>query len=295
MHFCGIIIPHSNFRQCPEYCYWCSSLLVFFFIGVLLYWYSMSISTFGSRLTNFYTSLHLEAQLPSGVEVLNPYRNPPTIACVEEFCTLFYHDAETHNAETHNAETHNAETQGKERVSIWGINPGRFGGGVTGLSFTDPVILRNVCGIATELGSHRELSAEYVWKVIQEYSGNGKQGAERFFGRFFLTAVCPLGFVKRTEKGVVNYNFYDDIALFQAVKPFIEQTMQKQCALGVRRDVAICFGTGKLYAAFEKINIEHHFFDRILPLEHPRFIMQYRRKQLHDYIRKYIETLRSVE
>jgi Domain of unknown function (DUF4918) len=240
----------------------------------------MASTSFGTRLSTFYASLYLETEFPSGIEVLNPYQNPPTMACVREFCQQFYH---------------NAETEDKERVSVWGINPGRFGSGLTGISFTDPVILREVCGIETDLGSHRELSAEYVWKVIEEYAGAGKQGAQWFFRHFFVTALCPLGFVKRMEKGVVNYNFYDDPALFQAVKPFMVKTMHEQCELGIRRDVAICFGTGKLFAAFEKLNTEHHFFKRILPLEHPRFIMQYRRKQLPDYIRKYVETLRSVE
>ncbi len=240
----------------------------------------MAFTPFGTRLSAFYSSLHLEAQLPSGIEVLNPYHNAPTMACVQEFCEKYYNGTGMHDT---------------KRVSIWGINPGRFGSGLTGISFTDPVILREICGIETELGSHRELSAEYVWQVIEEYGGAETQGAERFFRHFFVTALCPLGFVKRTEKGVANYNFYDNPALFQAVKPFIIQTMYEQCALGVRTDVAICFGTGKLYAAFEKINAEHRFFERILPLEHPRFVMQYRRKQLPDYIRKYVETLRSVE
>ncbi|OGG73047.1 hypothetical protein A3A38_01075 [Candidatus Kaiserbacteria bacterium RIFCSPLOWO2_01_FULL_53_17] len=32
------------------------------------------------------------------------------------------------------------------------------------------------------------------------------------------------------------------------------------------------------------------FFDTILALEHPRFVMQYRRKQLQEYVKKYIDT-----
>ena len=247
----------------------------------------MTLSTFGHRLHAFYSSLDLTTPLPQGIGVMNPYKNHATMRCVEQFCSMFYND-------------------NVERISVWGINPGRFGGGVTGLSFTDPVILREVCGIETNVGTQRELSAEYVWQVIEAFGtmqgqneGLGeiskKQGAERFFGHFFLTALCPLGFVQETPKGIVNYNFYDDKALTAAVLPFMTATMRHQCEeLGLRRDVAICFGTGKLYAAFEALNAKHHFFERILPLEHPRFIMQYRRKQLQDYIRKYCETLQSV-
>lgn len=229
------------------------------------------MNTFGTRLYNFYTDLQLVAELPSGVQAMNPYQNPQTRACVKAFCEKFYRD-------------------NTERLSCWGINPGRFGGGLTGLSFTDPVILRDVCGIANTLGTQRELSAEFIWSVIEEFGG-----ADRFFAQCFLTALCPLGFVKEHDNGKsVNYNFYDDPALFRAVRPFMTETVHKQCEMGIRRDVAVCFGTGKLHAAFEALNNEHQLFGRIVALEHPRFIMQYRRKELAAYRRKYSEVLRGV-
>lgn len=229
-----------------------------------------SMTTFGNRLYDFYTALRLETPLPNGIQAMNPYLNPATQACVRSFCDKYFVD-------------------NNRRVSVWGINPGRFGGGLTGLSFTDPVILREVCGINNPLGTKRELSAEYVWSVITEMGGG-----EQFFGDFFLTALCPLGFVKQKEKGEVNYNFYDDPALFQAVKPFMVKTMQQQIAMGLRCDVAVCFGTGKLQQAFEAMNAEYGFFGRILPLEHPRFIMQYRRKELEQYKQKYKAILISA-
>ncbi len=229
------------------------------------------MTTFGDRLYTFYTALRLEAPLPNGIAAMNPYVRTETQACVRAFCDKYFSDNKNN------------------RVSVWGINPGRFGGGLTGLSFTDPVILREVCGIQNTLGTKRELSAEYVWSVIADYGG-----AERFFGDFFLTALCPLGFVQQKEASEINYNFYDDKALFQAVKPFMVETMRGQIAMGLRQDVAICFGTGKLHSAFEAINKEYGFFERILPLEHPRFIMQYRRKELEAYRRKYLDVLKEA-
>lgn len=223
--------------------------------------------TFGQRLHSFYTTLQLDVELPHGIHVMNPYLRSETLECVQAFCTQYYAD----NA---------------KRVSIWGINPGRFGGGLTGLSFTDPVVLRDICGIANPLGTKTELSAEYVWSVIAEFGG-----AARFFSNFFLTALCPLGFVQTRENREVNYNFYDSSTLFQAVKPFIVATMQQQLSLGIRRDIALCLGTGKLQQAFESINTEYGFFGQIIALEHPRFIMQYRRKYLHEYRQKYCEVL----
>lgn len=229
------------------------------------------MTTFGDHLYTFYTTLRLEATLPSGIAAMNPYLRPETQTCVRTFCDKYFADNKSN------------------RVSVWGINPGRFGGGLTGLSFTDPVILREVCGIQNTLGTKRELSAEYVWSVIADYGG-----AERFFGDFFLTALCPLGFVQQKEASEINYNFYDDKALFQAVKSFMVEAMREQIAMGLRQDVAVCFGTGKLHAAFEAINAEYSFFERILPLEHPRFIMQYRRTELEAYRRKYGEVLKEA-
>lgn len=224
------------------------------------------MTTFADRLVSFYAGLQLKTPLPHGVEVLNPYQHAETMACVRAFCERFFAD-------------------NTERLSCWGINPGRFGGGLTGLSFTDPVILRDVVGIQNNLGFKQELSAEFIWSVIHEFGG-----ADAFFSQIFLTALCPLGF---TNAGV-NYNFYDDYALLEAVKPFMVKTIHEQLALGLRRDVAVCFGTGKLQKAFVQLNNEHHFFASIVALEHPRFIMQYRRPTVHEYRQKYIKTLQSA-
>jgi hypothetical protein len=247
--------------------------------------------SFGERLFAFYAGLRFEGELPPMVGVMNPYTNPATsretLRCVREFTNKYY--------------------QGNvPRLGCFGINPGRFGGGLTGLSFTDPVILREVCGIANTLSSKHELSAEFVWRVIEAYGG-----AEAFFASNMLTAVSPLGFVKmkqsenssqsrgesrsqsRGESQEVNYNFYDDSATMSAVKPFIVSTLRQQIALGLRTDVAICLGTGKLKAALDALNGEYRFFDRIVALEHPRFIMQYRRSEILAYVEKYLRTLRD--
>ncbi|EAF3770136.1 DUF4918 family protein, partial [Listeria monocytogenes] len=36
-----------------------------------------------------------------------------------------------------------------------------------------------------------------------------------------------------------------------------------------------------------------HFFDTIIPLEHPRFIMQYNSKNKDVYMKKYLSALKS--
>lgn len=39
------------------------------------------------------------------------------------------------------------------------------------------------------------------------------------------------------------------------------------------------------------MNEEHRFFGKIIPLEHPRFIMQYNSKRKDEFIKKYLNAL----
>ena len=77
--------------------------------------------------------------------------------------------------------------------------------------------------------------------------------------------------------------------MFDILKPFIVRTLEDQLALGARRDAAILLGKGRNQRVFEELNQEHGFFKRLYALEHPRFIMQYRRKHLREYLAKYHE------
>jgi len=221
----------------------------------------MDRSTFGSRALNFYTNIGAIDGLPSNIQVMNPYARPDVRHYVESFLRKFCSD-------------------NRERVYVFGINPGRFGAGVTGVTFTDPVALERLCGISNELEKRREVSSEFVYEFIQYWGG-----VEKFYQDFFLTAVSPLGF---TRNGT-NYNYYDDQRIFTILKPFIIRSLKNQLAFGARRDAAILFGTGKNQRVFTELNQEYRFFSRVYAVEHPRFIMQYRRKRLPDYLKKYKE------
>jgi len=172
----------------------------------------------------------------------------------------------------------------RKRIFLFGINPGRFGSGLTGISFTDPVALREKCGIENQLGNKKELSSEFIYRVIDAYGG-----AEKFYKDFFITAVCPLGFMK----GDKNFNYYDDMKLMLAVTPFIQETFSQQIELGARKEALICIGSGQNRKFIELLNQQVGYFDKIISLEHPRFIMQYKRKKLDSYIDQYLSVLNS--
>jgi hypothetical protein len=222
----------------------------------------MTTSTFGSRALRFYSDL-VCPETPRQVSVMNPYTDSRVRGYVRTFLDSYFSD----NA---------------KRVLVLGINPGRFGAGITGVTFTDPIALADNCGIENDLPRRHELSSIFIYRVIETFGG-----AREFYRRFFLTAVSPLGF---TADGR-NLNYYDDPVLTRAVTPFITHAIEQQIALGGRRDRAIVLGLGDNARFLQQLNERHGFFGRIDALEHPRWIMQYRRRQLDRYVAKYEEAL----
>ena len=118
-----------------------------------------------------------------------------------------------------------------------GINPGRFGAGITGVNFTAGRQLGE-CGIDHPFGNTSELSAEFIYSMITEYGG-----AEKFYSRFFIGSVCPLGFIKEGK----NINYYDDRELQKAVEPFIIDSIEKQLCFPVDTSHCLCIGGEKKF------------------------------------------------
>lgn len=226
------------------------------------------MSTFADRIIDFNQNLHFEGVLPDDIAILNPFK---TVPGVMEVSTLFYRK---YYSDPH------------PRRLILGINPGRLGAGLTGVPFTDPKRLAEKCNIPFPGPQAHEPSSVFVYEVVDAYGG-----PERFYRDFYIHSVCPLGFVKKTDKGEVNYNYYDSKALTHAVYPFILENLRRQIEMGVFTDRCYCFGTGQNYAFLEKVNREHRFFGQIIPLEHPRFIMQYKAREKAQYVARYLEQL----
>ena len=164
-----------------------------------------------------------------------------------------------------------------------GINPGRRGAGTTGINFTAARQLTDHCGIEHGMKAGSELSAEFIYEVIQAYGG-----PDLFYSRYFIGSVCPLGFVKSGK----NINYYDDRMLQQTVSPFITDQLNRLLRFPVLRDRCICIGGEKNFHFLKSLNEKHGFFREIIPLPHPRFILQYRRKEKDRYLQQYLEVLK---
>jgi hypothetical protein len=87
----------------------------------------------------------------------------------------------------------------------------------------------------------------------------------------------------------VNWNYYDSQELFQAVKPFMVKHLKNQIEICGSNERAMVWGNGKNFKFLTAINKEEKLFKEIIPLEHPRYIMQYKRKSLPIYIDKYLK------
>jgi hypothetical protein len=222
------------------------------------------MSTLAQQLIRFYKGL-VPPSLPDGFGILHPQPNEQVMKVVKLFFKKFYDD-------------------NTPRKLMLGINPGRFGAGITGINFTAPRQLKHHCGIDHPWGNTSELSAEFIYDVIIQYGG-----AAKFYGDYFIGAMSPLGFIKDGK----NINYYDDKKLQEAVTPFIIGTIQQQLKMGFETSTCICIGGEKNYKFLNRLNEQYRFFQKIIPLPHPRFIMQYRRKYLQQYIQEWLDALHN--
>lgn len=227
------------------------------------------------RLLQHVLSFALDPQdLPEEVGVLDPF-NGENASEVRRIVTLFHRKYYSDDA---------------QRLLMLGINPGRLGAGSTGLSFTDTKRCESDLDIPVNGLRTHEPSSDFFYRMIRAAGG-----AAEFYSKVYVHAVCPLGFVKEGPTGgPINLNYYDDKALETAVTPFVEHWLRTLIACGMRTDVVCCIGTGKNAAYFSKLNERLGLFERIIALEHPRYVMQYKAKQLDTYIDKYLTALDTL-
>lgn len=228
--------------------------------------------SFGERIIAFNASLRFSGKLPPDIRIMNPFQdNEFATPASKAFYRKYYADSNM-------------------RGMILGINPGRFGAGITGVPFTDPKRMTGICQISMpNCPPAHEPSSEFIYEVVQAWGG-----PKKFYSKWYINSLCPLGFIKIGQAGkATNYNFYDSRELEEAALPFMLETFPRQLAFGIYRDVCFCLGSGKNADFLRRINKKYHFFGEIIALEHPRYIMQYKSKEKASYIEKYITTLKK--
>jgi Domain of unknown function (DUF4918) len=226
------------------------------------------MNTLAQEIKKFNSSLEISSRLPTGIRVMNPFKENSSVKqWMDSFYDRFYSDV-------------------NPRRLILGINPGRLGAGQTGIPFTDTKRLYEFFGLGSGENITHEASSAFIYEVINSFGG-----AEIFYSQFLVSSVCPLGFVMEKNGKLVNFNYYDSQALQTIVKPFIVKCMEKQLAWPISRKEVFCLGTGKNLKFLQELNEEHRWFEQIVALEHPRYIMQYKSRQMDSYIQKYLDVL----
>ncbi len=214
------------------------------------------------KILIFYRELDLPDYLPEGVTAMNPYRDMHAM----KFCTAFY------------KKYYNDDLT---RKLLLGINPGRFGGGITGIPFTDPVKLEEVCGIPNSFEKKSELSSTFIYEIIRSFGG-----PEPFYKRYYFSAVSPIGFLKNGK----NLNYYDIRELQDAWEPFMVSALRRQMDFCDNNEV-FSVGKGRNVQYLTALNKKYNLFGKVTALPHPRWVMQYRLKRKEEFIEMYRKLL----
>lgn len=231
--------------------------------------------TFADNVLQFNKKLsETSLNLPEEFKIINPY-NGKEKEKVYDMTVKFY---QKYYDDTTN------------RHLILGSSPARRGSAITGIPFEDITYLQNETGVKISNYFINRASSSFMEEVIERWGGRSK-----FYAQFYMNFVCPLGISKVDSMGKeTNCNYYDSRILQKALYDFIIKSIQNQIGLGIDTSICFCIGSGCNFKFLNKINHKYAFFDEIIPLEHPRFIMQYNSKHKHDFLNKYINELKKI-
>lgn len=228
--------------------------------------------TFSDKVLDFNEWLaNVSLNLPDSYSINNPFNgdNKEKIREItNKFYKKYYNDS-------------------NKRYLILGSSPARRGTAVTGIPFEDANHLYKETGIMIDNFYINKSSSDFLYEVMKQYGG-----CEKFYGDFFMEFVCPLGIININSKGnEVNSNYYESKKLEKALYSFIVASLQKLISIGIDTSVCYCIGSGENFKFLLRINEQYHFFEKIIALEHPRFIMQYNSKNKDKYLEKYLSVL----
>jgi len=228
--------------------------------------------TFARQILEFDDMLSCQIlNIPTGFKVINPFNGDQKYQ-VKQVAKIFY---QKYYNDIHT------------RRLILGSSPARHGSAIIGIPFEDSNHLQNETGIHLNKFYINRSSSDFIGDVIKEYGGHKK-----FYNDFYMNFVCPLGIARLCSNGKeVNYNYYENKQLQQALYPFIIKALKCQMGFYIDTSICYCIGSDQNYNFLVKINRAYKFFDSIMPLEHPRFITQYNPNKRSLFLHKYINAL----
>src|SRR5688572_19356694 len=120
-------------------------------MAIPLHAVSRTRPTFADRAFELYRQL-VTPRVPRGVIVINPYGDRRMRLMPLAFLDRYFADD-------------------SPRTLVFGINPVRFGAGITVITFTDPVALADFCAVPNHLERRRELSSVFIYDFIRRWGG----------------------------------------------------------------------------------------------------------------------------
>jgi hypothetical protein len=231
------------------------------------------MTSFGKGILNFLDTLNSRVrELTEGISVYNPYaESAEAHRCVVEFYDKFFNDQFRRNV-------------------FFGTNPFRWGAGLTGVPFTDARRLAEKCGINFNSPSSQENASAFIYDVVNEFGGPAK-----FYRQYYFNWLCPIGFLNVKMPHNNGFPYYQEAALYNAIKALIVKNIQHLLEIGTKRDYCFCIGLGKNEYYLRKINDQYGFFSKIVALEHPGYITRYHSSERGKYLNHYIKQISDAE
>ena len=228
--------------------------------------------TFSDKVFQFDQELGIvKINVPEPYKIINPYsgRNKKQVLPMIQ---IFYHKYFNDTS---------------KRRLILGSSPARRGSAITGVPFEDASNLLKETRISIENFHINNAASNFLNEVIDKYGGRLK-----FYHDFYLNFVCPLGICKTNSKGnQINCNYYENKRVEGILISFIISALKAQINFGIDTSICYCIGSSQNYQELSKINKKWRFFQKIVPLEHPRFITQYHPEEKEKYLHKYLDAL----
>lgn len=217
--------------------------------------------TFADRVIAFYEKNEGWTALDGMLVVSSPWTDERRRAALVSFYRKFFDDD-------------------LARTYCLGINPGRYVETASGVPYTDGYALAEVCGISNDFSTGRELTASFFNRVVTEYGG-----ASSFYKDVYAGALFPFELLLDGK----YVNFYDP-EIWPVVDTLLREYLGEVVQFGSNRRVVL-LGSGTNASVFSKINNELRYFDASWVLDHPRYIMQYKRDEADAFIVKYVRTI----
>ncbi len=223
------------------------------------------------KIIAFKKSLPTKMNLTDAVEVMNPYgEGSAGLKATTAFYKKYFNDNNT-------------------RQIIFNNSPSRLGAGHTGIELTDTKNLEAYCSITFDGSSTYEISSVFFYHMIEEYGDVAK-----FYDHFYVGAISPICLTQMSaHHNVVNAVYYETPQLEKELTPYIEQWIPAQLEFNIDTEVAYILGASKNLDFITKLNDKHHWFKKLVSLEHPRYIQEYKQKELQTYIDKYLAVFKE--